>query len=270
VPVDDLPRLGLGTYSNANREQWTDNVRTALEAGFRHVDTAQVYENERYVGAGLRQSGLDREELFLATKTVHVDVPPDPGAVPDAIDGRLDRLGVDYVDLLYVHWPSGIYDHEAVLPAYDDAYEAGKTRHVGLSNFTPDLLDEARAVLEAPIAAHQVEMHPLLPQEELVEYARDHDHWLVAYSPLAKGEALELPEVQTVAERRDATPAQVCLAWLLRQENVAAIPKASSEAHLRDNLGALDLTLTDEDVALIDSVDRIRRVIDPDHGPWNA
>jgi len=269
MPIDELPALGLGTYSDANREQWTENVRTALDVGFRHVDTAHVYRNEQYVGEGIRQSGVDREDVFLATKTVHVDVPPDPDDVPSAIDGCLDRLGVDRVDLLYVHWPSGIYDHEAILPAYDAAREAGRTRHVGLSNFTPELLDEARAVLDAPIAAHQVEMHPLLPQEELLADAREHDHWLVAYSPLAKGEALEVPEVQEVARRRDATPAQVCLAWLLERENVAAIPKASSEAHMRDNLAALELDLTDDDIALIDSIDRTHRVIDPDHGPWN-
>jgi 2,5-diketo-D-gluconate reductase B len=269
MPIEDMPRLGLGTAGSGDRSQWTENVRTALDVGYRFIDTAQVYRNEEYVGEGIATSGVDRDEVFLATKTVHVDVPPDPADVDDAIDGCLDRLGVDYVDLLYVHWPSGIYDHEAVLPAFDAASEAGKTRHVGLSNFTPELLDEARAVLDAPLAAHQVEMHPLLQQEELHEYAVEHDHWLVAYSPLAKGEAFDVPEVQEVAERRDATPAQVCLAWLLSKENVAAIPKASSEAHMRENLAARDLELDEEDVALIDSIDHEHRVIDPDHGPWN-
>jgi len=269
VPIDDLPRLGLGTYSDANREQWVENVKTALTAGFRHVDTAQVYGNEQYVGEGIRASPVSREDLFLATKTVHHDVPPTAGEVPAAIDGCLDRLGVDYVDLLYVHWSTGIYDHDAVLPAYDAARESGTLRHVGLSNFTPELLDEARTVLDAPVAAHQVEMHPLLHQEELQAYAREHDHWLVAYSPLAKGDALDVPEVQAVAERHDATPAQVCLAWLLSKANVAAVPKASSEAHIRNNLAAMELELDEEDVARIDAIDREHRVIDPDRAPWN-
>jgi 2,5-diketo-D-gluconate reductase B len=266
---DDLPRLGLGTYSADNREQWRDNVRTALDVGFRHVDTAQVYENEQYVGEAIREADVDRDDIWLSTKTVHHDIPPEAEQVPAAIDGCLDRLGVDAVDLLYVHWPSGIYDHDTVLSAYDDAYEAGKTRHVGLSNFTPDLLDEAMDVLDAPLYAHQAEMHPLLPQEDLVAHAQEHDYYFVAYSPLGKGAVFDVPEIRDVAEKHDATPAQVSLAWLLSHDNVAAIPKASSREHMIQNLAALELELDQEDVALIDSIDRRHRVIDADHGPWN-
>ena len=269
MPREDLPRLGLGTYSDDNREQWRDNVRTALDVGFRHVDTAHVYENEQYVGAGLRESDVARDDIWLSTKTVHHDVPSSVEQVPAAIDGCLDRLGVDFVDLLYVHWPSGIYDHETVLPAYDDAYEAGKTRNVGLSNFTPDLLDEAMAVLDAPLYAHQAEMHPLLPQRELVAHAQEHGYTFVAYSPLAQGEVFDVPEIRDVAEKHDATPPQVSLAWILSHDNVAAIPKASSREHMVQNLAALDLDLDEEDIALIDSIDRQHRVIDADHGPWN-
>ncbi|WP_121820211.1 aldo/keto reductase [Halostella salina] len=269
MPIDDLPRLGLGTYSDADREQWTDTVETALDVGYRHVDTAQVYENERYVGEGIAASDVDRDDLFLATKTVHIDLPPEPSGVPDAIDGCLDRLGVDYVDLLYVHWPSGLYDAEAVLPAFDDAVDDGRIRNVGLSNFTPELLDEAREVLDAPVAAHQVELHPLLQQDELVEYAQRHDHWLVAYSPLAQGEVVDVPVLREIADKHDATPAQVSLAWLSSKDNVAAIPKASSRDHLRENLAALDLELDDEDVARIEAIDREQRFVDPDHAPWN-
>ncbi|GAB3678824.1 aldo/keto reductase [Halopiger thermotolerans] len=269
MPRDDFPRLGLGTYSEDNREQWTENVRTALEVGYRHVDTAQVYENEEYVGEGIEQADVDRDDIFLSTKTVHHDVPPEPEAVPDAIDGCLERLGVDAVDLLYVHWPSGIYDHEEILPYYDEAYETGKTRNVGLSNFTPELLDEALEVLDAPLFAHQAEMHPLLPQDDLVAHAQEHDYWFVAYSPLANGEIVDVPEIQEVAEKHDATPAQVSLAWLLDHDNVAVIPKASSREHLAQNLAAADLELDEEDRELIDSIDRRERHIDPDHGPWN-
>lgn len=124
MPPEDLPPLGLGTYSDDNREQWRDNVRTAVDVGFRHIDTAQVYENEQYVGEGLRAAEAPRDDIWLSTKTVHHDVPPAAEQVPAAIDGCLDRLGVGTVDLLYVHWPSGIYDHETVLSAYDDAYSA--------------------------------------------------------------------------------------------------------------------------------------------------
>ncbi|WP_148414183.1 aldo/keto reductase [Haloferax sp. KTX1] len=269
MPRDDFPRLGLGTYSDDHREQWRDNVRTALDVGFRHVDTAQVYENEQYVGEGIRDSDVARDDIWLSTKTVHHDVPSSTEQVPAAIDGCLDRLGVDYVDLLYVHWPSGIYDHEAVLPAYDDAYETGKTRYIGLSNFTPELLDEAMDTLDAPLYAHQAEMHPLLPQRELVAHAQEHDYTFVAYSPLGQGSVFDVPELVEVAEKHDATPAQVSLAWILSHDNVAAIPKASSREHMAQNLAARDLDLDEEDIALIDSIDRHHRAIDPDHGPWN-
>jgi 2,5-diketo-D-gluconate reductase B len=269
MPIDSLPRLGLGTYSDDNRAQWHDNVRTALDVGYRHVDTAQVYGNEEYVGQGIRDADLDREDLFLSTKTVHVDVPPEPEDTPDAIDGCLDRLGVDYVDMLYVHWPADNYDPEVVLPAFDEAYDEGKTRNVGLSNFSPALLDEAREILDAPIAAHQVECHPLLPQAELREYAVEHDHWLVAYSPLAKGEVFDEPVITDIAEKHGASPAQVSLAWLLSKDNVAAIPKASSREHMEANLAARDLELDDEDRQRIDDIDRTYREIDPAHGIWN-
>ncbi|MCU4801995.1 aldo/keto reductase [Halobacteria archaeon HArc-gm2] len=269
MPIDSLPRIGLGTYSDDNREQWRDNVRTALDVGYRHVDTAQVYGNEEYVGQAIAESDVDREDLFLSTKTVHVDVPPEPEDTADAIDGCLERLGVDYVDMLYVHWPADNYDPEVVLPAFDEAYEEGKTRNVALSNFSPELLDEAREILDAPIAAHQVECHPLLQQEELREYAVEHDHWLVCYSPLGKGAVFDEPVVGDVAEKHDVSPAQVSLAWLLSKENVTVIPKASSREHMVDNFAARDLELDDEDIQRIDDIDRTYREIDPEHGVWN-
>ena len=272
MPDDELPRLGLGTYSDDNRERWADIVESALELGYRHVDTAQVYENEEYVGAGLANADVPREDVFLSTKTVHVDVPgPDPDTedVIAAAEGCLERLGVDYVDLLYVHWPVGIYDPDVVLPAYDRLRDEGKIRHVGLSNFEPDQLDEARAKLDAPVFAHQVEMHPLLQQKELVAYAQEHDHTLVAYSPIAQGKVFDVPEIREIAEKHDATPAQVSLAWLLAKGNVAAIPRTMDEDHLRSNFEARNLELDDEDLERIDSIEREERCIDPDHGPWN-
>ena len=266
---DTFPQIGLGTYSDDEREQWTANVQTALDVGFRHVDTAQVYGNEEYVGEGIRQSDVDREDVFLATKTVHHDVPERAEDVGNAIDGCLERLGVDSVDLLYVHWPSGIYDHETVLPQFDAAYEAGKTQQVGLSNFTPELVEEAMDVLEAPVSAVQVEMHPLLQQNELLAHANEHDYQLVAYSPLGKGEVFDVPEIQTVAAKHDVTPAQISLAWLHSKGCVTPIPKASSRDHMEQNLAALEVELDDDDLEKIDGIDREHRVIDPDHGPWN-
>jgi 2,5-diketo-D-gluconate reductase B len=267
---DELPRLGLGTYSDDNRDQWANITQTALELGYRHVDTAEVYENESYVGQGIKAADVNREDVFLATKTVHVDVPgPERENVLEAIDGCLDRLGTDYVNLLYVHWPAGVYDPEVTLDAYQDAYEDGRVRNIGVSNFEVENLERARDVLDVPILANQIECHPLLPQDELREYAVEHNHWVVAYCPLARGKVFDVPEIQAVAEKHDASPAQVSLAWLLSKENVAAIPKASSRAHLRDNLAARELELDPEDVERIDGIDRRERLIDREYAPWN-
>ena len=268
MPIADMPRLGLGTFSNDD-DDWADIVQRALDVGYRHIDTAQAYGNHEAVGEGIASSDVDRDDVFLATKSVYPGLPDDPNDVGDAIDTCLAELGVDYVDLLYVHWPSGAYEPEPVLSAYNDAHEAGKIRHVGLSNFTPALLDEAREYLDVPLAAHQVEMHLLLQQETLVEYAQEHDHWLVAYSPLAKGNVLEMPAVQTIAESHGATPAQVALAWLLSQESVAAVPKASTQAHLEDNFGATEVELTVAERETLASLGTGERVVDPERAPWN-
>ncbi|WP_433631373.1 aldo/keto reductase [Halomicrococcus sp. NG-SE-24] len=265
--MDELPRIGLGTYDNIDPEQCADVVAAALEMGYRHVDTAQEYDNEAYVGEGIAQAGVDREDVFLATKVWDDNLAHDD--VLASTDESLDRLGVDAVDLLYVHWPRDTYDAEDTLPAFDELYDEGTIDHVGVSNFTPDQLDTARETLDAPIFAHQVEMHPLLQQEELQEYAREHDHWLVAYSPVARGKVTEVDEIREVAEKHDTTPYQVSLAWLAAKENVAAIPKTSSEEHLQDNFEAREIDLDDEDVAAIDGIEREERIVDPDDAPWN-
>ena len=267
MPMDALPRIGLGTYSDDDREQWRENVETALDVGYRHVDTAQDYDNEQYVGAGLADAAVDREDVFVATKLAPGNLGYDD--VLSSTEASLDRLGVDALDLLYVHWPVDTYDPVETLQALDELHDDGAIRHVGLSNFSPELLDEARDALDAPVAAHQVECHPFLQQEDLRAYAREHDHWLVAYSPLAQGAVLDDPVLTDVADKHDATPAQVSLAWLLSQESVAVIPKASSREHMRQNLAARDLSLDDEDLSRIDASDREHRVIDPDFGPWS-
>ncbi|RJT08136.1 aldo/keto reductase [Halococcus sp. IIIV-5B] len=267
----DFQRIGLGTYSEENREQWRENVLQALDAGYRVVDTAEVYENETYIGEGITQSEVPREDVFLATKTVHeVEPGPEHEDILTGVEGSLDRLDTDYVDLLYVHWPAELYDPETTLGAFDELREMGKVEHVGVCNFEPDQLDRARDVLDSPLFANQIEMHPLLQQEELVGYAQDHDHWIVAFCPLAQGAVFDVPEIREIAQRHSASPAQVSLAWLLSKDNVAVIPKASSPDHLHDNLAAQELELSEEDLARIDGIEREERIIDRDYAPWNC
>lgn len=262
-----LPRLGFGTHQMTDRRECVDAVETALAAGYRHVDTAQLYGNEKFVGEAVATSDVDREEVVVATKVWQDSLARDD--VLASTRQSLERLGVDTIDVLYAHWPREDYDPEETLSAFDELREEGLIERVGLSNFTPDLLEEAREHLSAPIFANQVEMHPLLPQEELVAYAQEHDHWLVAYAPIARNKVADVPEIREVAEKHDASPAQVSLAWLLAKDNVAAIPKAASAEHIRDNWAARDLDLDEADVAKIDGIERRERIIDPKDAPWN-
>ncbi|MFC6724940.1 aldo/keto reductase [Halobium palmae] len=265
--MDEMPRFGLGTYQNEDHEQCVESVRTALDVGYRNVDTAQMYDNEAAVGEGIAAADADREEIFLASKL-------DTGNlsyrnVLETTPESAERLGVDALDLMYVHWPLDSYDPDETLPALDELREDGTVRQVGLSNFRPDQLDEAIETLDAPLYAHQVEMHPLLQQEELQKYAVEDDHLLVAYAPIARGKVEEVAEVREVAEKHDATPVQVSLAWLLAKENVVPIPKATGEEHIRENYEAREVELDDEDVEKIDGIEREERLVDFDEAPWN-
>jgi 2,5-diketo-D-gluconate reductase B len=258
-----VPPFGLGTWNVADAE-CARTVERALAAGYRHLDTAQLYGTERAVGRGLARADVPREEVFLATK-----VDPErlgPGELAASVAESRERLGVDVLDCVYVHWPRAAYEPAGTLGALEDLVADGAVRGVGLSNFTPDLLAEALEHTDH-VVAHQVEYHPLCQQDELLAAARADGHALVAYSPLARGRALELPAVRAVAERRGATPAQVALAWL-RAKGAVPIPRGTG-AHVEENLGALDVALEGADVARIDAVDRVDRVVDPPSAPWN-
>lgn len=233
-------------------------VSTALSLGYRHLDTARIYGNEAVVGDGLADgldaSDVDREAVTVATKLWIDDLGADDVA-PTARESA-DLLGVATLDLLYVHRPRGAYDPAETLPALDRLVDEGVVREVGVSNFEIDDLDRALDVLDAPLAAHQTELHPLFYRPELLEHAREHGYAVVAYSPLAGGRVSEVDAVVDVAEAHDATPEAVAIAWATAKEPVVAIPKASSERHLRANLAAADIELTDEEIAAIDAVER--------------
>jgi diketogulonate reductase-like aldo/keto reductase len=265
VPTrNGMPVLGLGTWENDDPAQCTESVANALDAGYRHVDTAQIYGNEAAVGEGIAKSDVDRDDIFLASK-VWIDELA-PADVASSTRESLDKLGVDAVDLMYVHWPAGEYEPEETLPAFAELRDDGLIDRIGVSNFEPEHLDAATDALgEAPFA-NQVEMHPLLRQEELREYGDANDVELVAYSPLARGHVFDAPEITDIAEKHGVSAAQVSLAWL-REKGVTAIPKATSEDHIADNWASLGLELDDEDVETVDAIDRTDRRVDPDFGP---
>lgn len=277
--VRTLPRIGVGTSNLGIRfgdvedepAEAVESVKTALDLGYRHVDTAQMYMNEHLVGEGIEASSVPREDVFLATK-----VDPSNLAYDDVIETTnesLEALGTDYLDLLYVHWPIKAYDPEETLPAFDDLVDEGKILNVGVSNFTVDLLEEAQDILNAPIVVNQMQIHPMLPpteeeRGELLPYAEEHDIDIQAWSPLVRGDGLGLPEVNEVAEKHGISSAQVILSWLFEYD-IKVIVKSTSEDHFRDNLGALTQELDDEDIDLIESVDDRKRLFDRENAPWN-
>jgi 2,5-diketo-D-gluconate reductase B len=263
--ADGMPMLGLGTWKNDDPNACANAVTTALEAGYRHIDTAQAYENEEHVGRGIERAGVPREDVFLATKVWIDQLSYDD--VLASTEESLRKLGVDAVDLLYVHWPAREYDPEGTFRAFDELVDSGKVDRIGISNFPPEQVDEAIDRADAPIFANQVELHPLLPQEELRAHCADREVEVVAYSPLARGKVFQMPELTEIAEKHGVSEAQVSLAWV-REKGVTAIPKATSEAHIRDNLSSLDLELDSEDVAAIDAIDRTDRQVDPGFAPW--
>ena len=264
VSTAGMPMLGLGTWENTDHAQCRRSVEQALEMGYRHIDTAQIYRNERAVGEGIETASVPREEIFLATKVWMTNL--DADAVVESTEESLARLGTDYLDLLYVHWPAGEYEPAETLAAFERLHDRGVIDRVGVSNFEPGHLDRAQEQLGVPVFANQVEIHPFLPQHELRTHARTAGVELVAYSPLARGELLSNPTLGAIAERHGASEAQVALAWL-REHGITAIPKATSLAHIRDNWESRSLSLDERDVERIDAIDRRTRRVHPDFAP---
>ncbi|MEZ3143802.1 aldo/keto reductase [Halobaculum sp. MBLA0143] len=244
----DLPPVGFGTMGVDDPAAVTD----ALAAGYRHLDTAQIYDNEAAVGKGLAAAAVPREAVTLATKLWVDGLAADDVRASTA--GSLDRLDVDRVDLLYVHRPRGGYDSAETLPALARVREAGLTDAVAVSNFEPDQLAAAHDYVD--VAAHQVEFHPYYREPGALADAHEHGYPLVAYAPLAGGRVLDDPVIREVAGELDASPAATALAWVVSHDGVVAIPKASSPAHRRVNLVAADLSLSAEQRRRIDEIDR--------------
>ncbi|PSQ54164.1 aldehyde oxidoreductase [Halobacteriales archaeon SW_8_65_20] len=256
--------LGLGTWENDDRQQVADSVETAIEMGYRHIDTAQIYGNEAGVGDGIAAADVPREDIFLASK-VWIDQLAHENVIASTKES-LEKLGTEYADLMYVHWPAGDYDAEETLSAFAELKRDGFIERIGVSNFEPEHLDAARDVLGDEVFANQVEIHPRLQQSALREYCESADIELVAYSPLARGGVFDMPTLSEIAAKHGVSEPQVSLAWL-RAKGVTTIPKATSEAHIRDNWGSLDLELDDEDIEAIDGIEQTDRRVNPDFGP---
>lgn len=263
-----MPALGLGTWQ-LNGAHCTQMVSAALAMGYRHIDTAQAYENETEVGTGIAASGVAREDVFLTTKVWMSNLAHD--RLIRSTEDSLRRLSTEYVDLLLLHWPSDDVPMAESLAALAGLRDRGLVRHIGVSNYTVALLTEAVETHGADLLCNQVEYHPLLSQRPLLDAMRPRNMILTAYSPLGRGRALQAKPIRRAAEKHGRTPAQVALRWLVEQDGVAAIPKAGREAHARANLAIFEFALDDEDRASIATINGTRRLVDPSWSPaWDA
>lgn len=259
----EVPALGFGTWQLSGTD-CERAVASALEIGYRHIDTAQMYGNEEQVGKGLADGGIDRSEYFLTTKLDNENHAPDD--VTRSTEDSLRKLGTEYVDLLLIHWPVSDTPAEQTLDAMREMVDAGRVRHVGVSNFTPEQVEQANA--HTPIFANQVEYHPFLGQDDLRALAVKLDYMLTAYSPLARGEVFDDDTLEDIAGDHDADAAQIALRWLLAQAHVSAIPKSTSQEHIASNFAAQDIELSDDELRRISALERGQRLIDPPFSPF--
>lgn len=264
-----LPKIGMGTFRLKGNDA-RDAVKSALSLGYRHIDTAQMYENEAEVGDGIVSSGIPRREIFLTTKIWH-----DKLHASDLINSLHDsmaRLKTDHVDLALIHWPSPADEVPMAeyLGALRDAQREGLTDHIGISNFTCAQMDQAKDILgDTPIFTNQVEVHPFLSNRKVIEHARKLGIPVTGYMPLAVGKVMEDDTLIRIGAAHNASPAQIAIAWII-SKGVAAIPSSTRPKHQKANLDALKIRLSEEEIAAIDDLDRNERIANPGFAPdWD-
>jgi 2,5-diketo-D-gluconate reductase A len=250
-----IPQLGFGVFQVPPPET-QEAVETAIEIGYRHIDTAQMYGNESGVGAAIAKSGIDRGEFFITSKlsnAAHL-----PADARRAFDGTLEALGSDYVDLFLIHWPlPGRYDGDFVQTwrTLEEFYRSGRARSIGVSNFTQHHLRRLRAETEIRPAVNQIEIHPYLTNEELRAYDTENEIANEAYSPIAQGNVLDDPAIVAIARQVGRTPAQVVLRWHLQRGDII-FPKSKTTARVRENFELFDFELDEGSMASISALDR--------------
>lgn len=265
IGSEKVPSLGFGTFRLGGAD-CLDGVADALERGYRHIDTAQMYKNEEFVGEAIKKSGIDRDDIFLTTKVTPDNMPVEK-FLP-SVEESLKKLNTDHVDLLLIHWPSDDETNKAALAELASAKEKGYTRLIGVSNFPVRLLEYAKK--QEDIFCNQVEYHPYLGQEKILKFLRENDMMLTAYSPLGIGKILKDDVIISIAEKYGHSPAQIVLRWHIQQENVAAIPKASDKKHRQSNFEIFDFELSDDDMKSIFDLDQKNRLVNPPWGPeWD-
>lgn len=255
-----MPVVGYGTMELPQRP--AELVTAAIAAGYRAIDTARKYGTEQFVGEGIRASKIARSELFVTTKVTEENARE--ADFMRSIETSLKTLGLDYVDLLLVHWPQPKVPFKETLGALAKAKRQGMTRHIGVSNFTLAMLDEAVSLCPEPLITNQVEYHAYLPQDRMLAALKRHGMILTAYCPVARGQLLTDPVVIEIAKAHNKTPAQVSLRWLVQQPGVAAVPRALEERHIVENLDIFGFTLSDDEMRRLSALRKRQvRIADP-------
>ncbi len=264
----DIPVLGLGTWKLTG-DGCVRATELALDIGYRHIDTAQIYENEAEVGQAIQNSGIERRDIFLTTKVWMENV--SKAKFAKSVDESLRKLKTDYVDLLLIHWPVFDVPLKEQVETLQAIQQAGKAHLIGVSNYPVALMREVLDDYGVKIVNNQVEYHPFLSQKPVLDFARTHGMFITAYSPLARGGVVGNPVLKKIGEKYGKNEGQVTLRWLSQQPNVAAIPKAASEANIRNNINVHDFTLSDEEMNAIFALARPDgRLINPDWSPpWD-
>lgn len=250
-----IPSIGFGTYKSGDESETIDVVKYALNKGYRQIDTAAFYGNEEAIGKGIKESSVKREDIFLVTK-VWNDNHGYSNTIK-AFEESVRKLGVEYLDLLLVHWPTKL--NSETWRAFEDLYELGKVRAIGVCNFKKGHLEELKKTSRIMPMVNQIEIHPCFCQKELVDYCKDNNIQVVAWSPIMRGKLLEVPLMVELAEKYDRSIAQIALRWHI-QKDIIPIPKSSHYGRISDNINVFDFELSNEDIIRIDALDRNENV----------
>lgn len=255
-----IPAVGFGTMEFPGRA--AELVAHAINVGYRHIDTARKYGTEERVGEGIHASGIKRGELFVTTKVTELDA--HEADFLRSAETSLKALRLDYVDLLLVHWPQPKVPFTETLGALAKAKRSGMTRHIGVSNFTLAMLDEAVRICPEPLVTNQIEYHAYLPQDRMIAALKRYGMILTAYCPVARGKLLDDPVVGQIAKAHGKTHAQICLRWLIQQPRVAAVPRALEERHIDENLDVFGFSLSDDEMRRMSALRKHNvRIADP-------
>lgn len=268
-----IPCIGFGTWQAPDGQTAVDAVKHAISVGYRHIDTAAAYKNEQSVGIAVKQSGLKRKDLFITSKLDNGDHGYDKTMA--AFEATLQKLDMDYLDLYLVHWPNPpkFRDHwqsanAGTWKAFEELYEANRIRAIGISNFHPRHIDELLKTASVSPMVNQIRLCPGDTQDEVVEYCRNHDILLEAYSPLGSGEIFKVPQMKTLSEKYQKTVAQICIRWSL-QMGFLPLPKSVTPSRIEENANVFDFSLSPEDVESIANLKGcVGYSLDPDTTPF--